>query len=149
MKIVIRSAGHSDIESMVDLLYQLYAIEEDFPFNRSLHETGLDMMLRSSDARVFVADVDSRNVAGMVTVQKRISSAYGGACGIVEDVVVDSGYRGRGIGRGLLRHVEEYGRRHGFILLQLAADRNNTPALDFYASQGWEKTELVYLKKGL
>lgn len=46
-------------------------------------------------------------IVGMATIQTLISTAEGGRVGLVEDVVVDESFRGKGIGKLLLAGIEE------------------------------------------
>jgi GNAT superfamily N-acetyltransferase len=71
-----------------------------------------------------------------------VSTAEGGRVGLVEDVVVDSSYRCRGVGTMLLARLIDWARGNKFIRLQLLADRTNHVAVDFYRSRGWSATSL-------
>jgi GNAT superfamily N-acetyltransferase len=66
----------------------------------------------------------------------------------VEDLVVAEEERGRGIGRRLLDAIEAWARAEGAARLQLLADRENAPALAFYARLGWRSTRLIGLRRG-
>lgn len=142
----IRPAQESDLPRMVELLQQLFAIEADFVGDPATQERGLRLLLHSPTGRIWVAVADDR-VIGLCSLQILISTAEGGLVGLVEDVVVAEDCRGRGIGPGLLEHLEDWARREGLTRLQLLADRNNQPALDFYRRRGWAETQLVALRK--
>jgi hypothetical protein len=43
--------------------------------------------------------------------------------------------------------ISTWADRHGLTRLQLLADRNNRPALDFYARLGWRQTQLICLRR--
>ena len=96
---------------------------------------------------VLVAEADGA-VIGMVTAQLVISTAEGGDAGILEDLVVDEAHRRTGVGRRLLAAAEAWARARGATRLQLLADVENGPALDFYARTGWSRTQLVCLRRG-
>jgi GNAT superfamily N-acetyltransferase len=85
---------------------------------------------------------------GMVTAQLVVSTAEGAPSALVEDMVVDAAARGRGTGAALLRAIERWARERGATRLQLLADRENAPALAFYARSGWTATRLVCLRRG-
>ncbi len=87
-------------------------------------------------------------VIGMVTAQLVVSTAEGGASAWVEDMVVAAPERGRGVGRRLLEAIEAWATARGASRLQLLADRENAPALAFYARLGWSPTRLVCLRRG-
>jgi GNAT superfamily N-acetyltransferase len=82
-----------------------------------------------------------------ITVQKLISTAEGGPVGLVEHLVVAEAHRGEEIGRRLLQAMETRARDTGFTRLQLLADSDNAPALDFYNRRGWRRTSLLALRR--
>jgi len=147
--ISIRPAVSADIEDMLVLLKELFALEEDFTFNEPLQRQGLALLLAVSQERCVMAAETKRQVIGMCSLQTVISTAEGGRAGIVEDVVVASSFRGLGVGRRLLAAMEEWARAHGLRRLQLLTDNRNRRALDFYKRQNWTKTSLVGLHKKL
>lgn len=145
-QVKIRLAAASDIEALTSLLQILFSIEEDFFFNQPLQRRGLELMLTNDRCCVLVAEVNGQ-VVGMCSGQMTISTAEGGPALLVEDMVVLGDYRGQGIGQRLMAKVAEWGKTKGVSRLQLLADRNNTPALEFYNHLGWQTTELICLRK--
>jgi ribosomal protein S18 acetylase RimI-like enzyme len=146
IQVNIRPAVFSDTEALTSFLEILFSIEEDFFFNKTLQRRGLELMLTNDRCCVLVADVNGQAV-GMCSGQLTISTAEGGPALLVEDMVVLGEYRGQGIGQRLMAKVAEWGKTKGVSRLQLLADRNNTPALEFYKRLGWQTTELICLRK--
>lgn len=146
----IRPAVHADIPALVELLKQLFSIEKDFQFDADIQARGLSMMLDGCGKhRTILAACTEGRVIGMVSVQTRISTARGKICGIMEDLVVDEKFRGNGIGTRLLREVYSWSREHGIGQLWILADKENIPALHFYADQKWNSTNLICLTRGV
>jgi ribosomal protein S18 acetylase RimI-like enzyme len=146
--VTIRPAGLADLDSLTSLLQILFSIEADFDCNAERQRRGLQLMLDNGRACVLAAEADGQ-VIGMCTGQLTISTAEGGPALLVEDVVVSPGWHGRGIGRRLMEHLGQWAGEQGVARLQLLADRNNGPALDFYGKLGWRSTELICLRKRL
>ncbi len=144
----LRPAVAADIDSLSRLLDQLFSIEQDFKVNPEKQRRGLEMLLQGNAAYVVVAEL-AEEVVGMASLQVVISTAEGGKAGLVEDVVVSAGYRGRGIGRSLLQHLIHWAEQKGLKRLQLLADQDNQPALDFYQKQNWIRTRLLAFKMPL
>jgi ribosomal protein S18 acetylase RimI-like enzyme len=144
----IRQAVVADIEAMSLLLNQLFSIEQDFTPDKEKQDRGLRLLLESTDAVAFVAEEESK-ILGMATLQTLISTAEGGRVGLIEDVVVDESCRGRGIGKSLLSQLLQWAEESGLKRVQLLADCDNQPALDFYQKEGWTLTSLKALKMGL
>ncbi|MFZ2171953.1 MAG: GNAT family N-acetyltransferase [Methylococcaceae bacterium] len=146
--ITIRTAKPSDIPQLVELLKALFAIEADFDFDRDKQACGLNLLLKSAKDCILVAELLSDNrVLGMCTVQTLISTAEGGPVGLLEDLVVAADFRDQGIGSKLVDEAVYWAQCQGLKRLQLLADKNNLPALNFYQKQGWESTQLVCLRK--
>jgi GNAT superfamily N-acetyltransferase len=144
----IRFAVESDIPDLVALLQALFAIEADFQGDPAKQERGLRLLLESPGGKIWVAEEQGR-IVGLCTLQVLISTAEGGPVGLIEDVVVASDRRGFGIGRQLLAALETWAVQHGLSRLQLLADRENRPALDFYRRLDWQETKLIALRKTL
>jgi len=146
--ITCRVANTTDIEAMLGLLAQLFAIETDFQINPLKQRAGLVLLLNSEQGQIFVAqDNDSGNVVAMCSVQILISTAEGGKVGLLEDLIVKTDYRLQGIGQQVLQYAITWAKEHNLKRLQLLADKNNQPALDFYARQQWQTTELIALRQ--
>jgi ribosomal protein S18 acetylase RimI-like enzyme len=148
MDATIRNARLEDLDTLTMLLRQLFSIEADFAVNADWQRRGLSLMLDGclKHRCVKVAEVEGV-VVGMVTAQLLISTAEGGAVALVEDMVVDSHCRGRGIGRRLMAAIEDWSRERGAKRLQLLADRTNFSALDFYDKIGWRPTRMICLRR--
>ena len=130
---------------MTWLLARLFSLEEDFAIDPAKQEQGLRLMLDNPSGRLWVAQAQGR-VVGMVSAQRLISTAEGGPAILVEDLVVEDSWQGRGLGRALLEAVEEWAGQQGARRLQLLADAGNRPALEFYLHLGWQGTRLVCLR---
>lgn len=143
MDIIIRTARPEDIPRMCDLLDELFSIESDFEPDIEKQVKGLSMLMTdpAGTSLVLVA-VAQGQIVGMATVQALVSTAEGGRVGLVEDVVVDSRFRCRGVGTMLLARMIDWARGNKFTRLQLLADRTNHVAVDFYCSRGWSATSL-------
>jgi len=141
----IRPASHEDVRAMTRLLQELFAVETEFEFNEEKQRCGLEMVLDSPNAGIWVADRRGR-VVGMVTVQLVASTAEGAYSGWLEDLVVSSAYRRRGLGRALLKSAVNWAKDRGASRIQLLADSRNVPALIFYRRQEWLQTNMIALR---
>jgi GNAT superfamily N-acetyltransferase len=142
----IRPACPEDLDRLTELLKVLFSVEEDFTFNQTLQQRGLQLMLENDRGCILVAEVDGQ-VIGMCTGQLTISTAEGRQALLVEDVVVDASFLGQGVGRSLMEAIGAWAKKQGASRLQLLADRNNAPALEFYKRLGWQSTALICLRK--
>ncbi|WP_321495725.1 GNAT family N-acetyltransferase [uncultured Desulfobacter sp.] len=150
MDIIIREARPADIDQMLPLLAQLFAIEQDFKFIPEIQTRGLRLMLDGCGKHrsVKIAVVND-TIVGMCTAQTRISTAQGNISAVVEDLVVDSEHRNKGIGTLLLSGIEEWAANKGIRSIALLADKENHRGLDFYNKKEWKTTALICLTKSL
>lgn len=144
--IVIREAEYSDIDGMVDLLYDLFSIEKDFTIDPRKQETGLKLLLDDDGRRQMLVAEQGEEVIGMVTAQKLVSTAEGSMVALVEDLVVKKEYRRQGIGSQLIDEILMWCEREGLMRVQLLTDEGNTASLKFYEKQEFLKTNLICLR---
>lgn len=93
----IRPAAEADLPELVELLRQLFELEQDFEPDASKQQAGLSLMLESPFAELLVAECGGR-VAGFCGVQLQISTAMGSYAAQIEDLVLHPEFRRRGIG---------------------------------------------------
>lgn len=145
--IITRQARPEDIPALCGILEDLFTIESDFTPDVEKQVKALSMLLTdSSDSSLVLVAVMEGKVVGMVSVQTLVSTAEGGKVGLVEDMIVDREFRRRGVGTLLLNHAVEWARNRKLKRLQLLADRENIPAVNFYARNGWIVTNLGCLR---
>lgn len=147
VRVVIRKAETGDLPSLVGLLQMLFQIERDFTPQPQKQQRGLELLLDDPLRSVIMVVETEGRIVGMGTAQLVVSTAEGAWSGWIEDLILDEAYRGFGIGRRLLADVAKWCFEQGATRVQLLADRENTPALLFYSRVGWEKTNLVGLRR--
>jgi ribosomal protein S18 acetylase RimI-like enzyme len=148
--IAIRPATPSDVPQLVDLLTLLFTLESDFEMDNAKQTRGLLQLLDTESALVLVAEsIHDQQVVGMCSVQTLISTAEGGAVGLLEDLIVAPAFRGQGIATQLLANATAWAEQRDLKRLQLLADKHNQTALDFYARRGWQTTQLIGLRLDL
>ena len=150
MPITIEHADACDIDALVELLNVLFSIEQDFTPNESAQRSGLQLILASpNQGQIFVARHRDAGIVGMVSAQLVISTAMGAPSAWIEDMVVREPYRGQGVGKALLNKAEEWAMANGARRIQLLADADNAPALEFYQHLAWQPTRLLAWKKAI
>lgn len=147
-RLIIRRATQSDIPDLVDLLNELFSIEEDFQFDQTKQKAGLLMLVESdpNEKNLIVAELEGE-VIGMCSAQTLISTAEGGKAALIEDMVIKSNMRGKGIGRIIMNEIVSWAKISGITRLQLLADKNNSRGISFYEKNEWKTTQLICLRK--
>lgn len=137
----IRPAAEADLPELVELLRQLFELEQDFEPDASKQQAGLSLMLESPFAELLVAECGGR-VAGFCGVQLQISTAMGSYAVQIEDLVLHPEFRRRGIGSRLLDAAGAWAKQRDARRLQLNCDDQNLPAMRFYEARNWIRTHL-------
>jgi len=141
--ITYNEAIETDITDLVSLLSVLFSIEKDFHPDLTKQQKGLELLIKNNaTTTIQVARNAAGKVIGMVTAQLVISTAQGAASAWIEDMVVDSSYRGLGIGKQLLEQTLAWAKNKGATRAQLLVDIANTDALGYYEHLKWESTQL-------
>ena len=65
----------------------------------------------------------------------------------IDDLVVSSSQRSKGIGARLLQHAEEFARAKGLTGLRLCTGIDNEDGMRFYERENWKSRAVVYKKK--
>jgi GNAT superfamily N-acetyltransferase len=132
---------------MCDLLTELFSIEADFVVAPDKQTRGLQLLLEDESGSLVIVAAVENEVVGMCSVQTLISTSEGGLVGLVEDVVVKTDYRSKGVGTALLSEIFSWCEEKGITRVQLLADRDNQQALDYYVSREWIYTNLICMRK--
>jgi len=80
---------------------------------------------------IFFADVDGQPAGQIKLIPWWNKFAY------VEELVVDTEFRGKGVGHGLMTLAIEWAKHHNFPGLTLETQDNNVPACKFYEKCGF------------
>lgn len=118
------------VEPIRSLLRQLTSREIAFS------EESLLQIISDKASRLFLLYHDN-TIAGMLTLS--IYSAPTGRKAWVEDVVVDSQYRGRGLGRQLVQYAISCVRVLSPVTLMLTSNPQRTEANALYRREGFEQ----------
>ena len=122
----------SHYDAVVRLLGQLTT--RDITFT----EGDYRRLIESSNSSLFLL-LDGDTVTGMLTVGTYLSPT--GSKAWIEDVVVDTACRGRGLGRQLVAYAIDYCRLQGIETLYLTSNPKRIAANALYQSLGFERKE--------
>jgi aminoglycoside 6'-N-acetyltransferase I len=112
----------------------------------------LDAFLESPDDVVFVAERDHGRLCGFAeaSVRRYANGVDESPCAFLEGWWVDDDVRRSGVGRALLRAVEDWARARGFTELGSDALLDNTLSHEVHRALGFEEQErVVYFRKRL
>lgn len=105
----------------------------------------LDHYLQDNDYEIFCFEKDT--VVAIITVSKRWAFFHRGRVGVIEELIVGEGCRGQGIGKKLMRFVEDRLREQGITGVELTSDlrRNNTHR--FWEHLGYQRRAFQFRKR--
>lgn len=143
----IRQARPDDIGRLVPLLGLLFSQEAEFVADPVRQQDGLAELLAHPDrSSVLVAEREGE-VLGMVSLQVTVSTALGGRVGLVEDLIVQTAERGRGIGTALLVAVMLQAEGLGCRRVTLLTDGTNAAAQRFYEGHGFVASPMIPMRR--
>ena len=126
----ITSADSSTAEAISLLLKQLSS--QEFTFT----ERELSVLINDPSSTLFLLYAEGK-IAGMLTLGTYLSPT--GRKAWIEDVVVDSIYRGKGYGKMLVEHAIEYARTLSPCTLMLTSNPTRIAANELYRASGFEQ----------
>lgn len=143
---LIRNYKNDDFKDVCDILIEAFpSVASEFK-DKEICSDLLDLD-RDNYFQV-VAEVDNR-VVGYLLATKNIDPILKRNNFLIDYVCVDSNYRGRGIGRELLKKTEEIARRENVFYLQLTSSRFRAHARKLYMDFGFEIRESDIFRKVL
>lgn len=136
MPVKIRSAKATDMPQVLEMIQEL----ADFENEPQAVEITADDLVRDGFGEkaafhCFVAQEEPGSLLGMALVYPRYST-WKGVVLHLEDLLVRSAHRGKGIGSQLLDEVVRYGQQQGVLRVSWEVLDWNTKAIDFYKSRG-------------
>lgn len=145
----IEPATLDDLPKMVELLMELFEIEEDFRPDRNLQERGLRFILEEPGrGRIFVVRTDYE-ILGMVNCLFTISTAMGGFVILLEDMFINPEFRRQGYGKQLIQYVVDYAETKDFKRITLLTDKISEESQIFFQKLGFEHSHMIPMRLNL
>ncbi len=142
----IEPATMEDLPKLIDLVVELFEMEEDFIPNRVLQDKGLRLILEQpSRGRIFVVRTD-HEILGMVNCLFTISTAMGGFVILLEDLIIHPEFRRQGYGTQLIEYCVDFARRKDFKRLTLLTDKVSEQSQKFFEKVGFEHSSMIPMR---
>ncbi|MFH0782832.1 MAG: GNAT family N-acetyltransferase [Pseudomonadota bacterium] len=138
MNIVLREAREADLPAILSLYSQL---GQDDGTVLSLGEARriFDRLRSYPDYGIHVALADSKIIGTFALLIMDNLAHRGARSAILEDVVVDEGRRGKGVGKQMMAYAGDLCREKRCYKMVLNSNRHRVAAHRFYESLGYEK----------
>jgi len=136
MEPTIREAAESDVPTIVSLIADFAAFENLSEY-LTISEADLQAAMFGESAFVegLICEFEGRT-AGFAIFYPRFSSFRGQQGYHLEDIYIDSAFRGRGLGEALLREIARKGKARGFGRIDFQVLEWNFAAIEFYKALG-------------
>lgn len=145
----IRPALPADIPALCPLLDQLFAQEAEFTPDRAAQQRGLAAIIGNPEVGEILVAVEGELIVAMVNLLYTVSTALGARVALLEDMVVDAGARGNGLGSALLEYAIDHAREVGCRRITLLTDGDNAAAQRFYRRHGFAHSPMIPLRRAL
>jgi GNAT superfamily N-acetyltransferase len=129
-------AGRGDIGLLLELMAEYYACD-GLRFNRALARHGLELLLEDQSLGCAWLMCDNGSTVGYLFLTFGFSLEFGGRFGLVDEVYIRPGSRGRGLGARAFGFVEEYALRLGIRAIRLEVEHENLGARNLYRRLGF------------
>jgi GNAT superfamily N-acetyltransferase len=141
MKLI--KATHLDIPELVELLNSLFEQEAEFEPNSETQSKALSKIILDPKIGIILIAKDDDKILGMVNLLFTESTALGSKVALLEDMVILSSSRGRGIGSQLIDYAISEAKKVGCKRITLLTDIENTKAQSFYQKKGFVKSKMT------
>ncbi|SDR75864.1 GNAT family N-acetyltransferase [Pseudomonas oryzae] len=145
----VRLATAADLPALCQLLAQLFAQEAEFTPDHAAQQRGLAAILADPALGAILVAVEDDRVRAMVSLLYTVSTALGARVALLEDMVVDAGARGAGIGSTLLQAAIAHAQAEGCRRITLLTDGDNQAAQRFYRRHGFAPSPMRPLRRAL
>lgn len=153
----LRLCGKYDEQIWIELNQEFmnYEIQDDNFWNNIqknslevFHHTFTDALKNNDLIKLFLIEYENE-IVGFVNLMIIFSVWAQGKSLILDDLFIKDEYRGRGIGRKVLRYIELYAKENGFKRLQFQSELTNKDAYKFYTKIGYSSAQMNFYVKFL
>jgi Acetyltransferases len=141
--IVVRAYSVDDLDAVAELMTEL-----GYPVTRAQMRSRMEAIGSHPDYATLVAELDGE-AAGLVGLRLLYGYEYDQPIAQISTLVTKAAYRGRGIGKALIRHAEKWAAERGAAAIVVTSGNrpDREAAHRFYHHMGFAVTGLRFAKK--
>jgi GNAT superfamily N-acetyltransferase len=137
-----RPCTSDDFSAVHELLKQLWPEKPLDPVSlRTVYDRAFD-----SDLQCYICATDGERIIGFGSLSLKNNMWQEGYLGHVDELVVDSDYRGHGVGAQLLEHLIAVAKQRGCRRIELDSAFHRQEAHRFYELHGFENRGYIFSK---
>ena len=142
--IIIREARESDLLTIKKLTLELIeAMGNTEGIDIKLIAENCRNLLSEANSYILVAEIEGI-VVGFINFTTRKTILHRGLSGLIDEIIIAKGYRGKGIGKQLLSNAIEKSRRLGCCEVEVSTEKANTKAREFYRQCGFTERGILF-----
>ncbi len=140
MDVTFVDLDRTNRETVLDLMCQYYAYDR-IPYDRQAACHAVEQLAEDrSRGRIWVIRAGGET-AGYCVLTLGYSLEFRGRTAFIDELFVQEGFRGRGIGTRALRFLKETAGALGVKVLRLEVERKNSDARELYRKAGFEEQD--------
>ena len=136
----VRAAELGDASDVARLLAEL-----GYPCNRDEAAERIAVVRHDPRQHLLLAELDGE-ACGLVALYTLFSVTRGTELARITALVVPAEHRGQGVGKRLLREVEQIARRHGTPRIEITSNHSRVEAHAFYRRCGYADSSSYFVK---
>lgn len=141
-RITYKPAGEADAELLAGLIRKYYEYDH-IPFHEKEIRAGLPGFLRDPSLGRAWLVLCGGAVAGYTILTFTFDLEFGGRMATITDLFFEEAYRGKGLGRKTLEHLETFCRDNGISAIELRVETNNKRAFNLYQRFGFRTHDRI------
>ena len=146
MHITFIEANRSNIKTIVDFMVEYYAYDH-IPFNREAAYLSIEWLVNDySLGRAWVIHYGA-DAVGYCVLTMGYSLEFRGKTAFIDELFIQEGYRGKGIGTRALAFLKETAKALQVTVLRLEVERKNVEAQQLYRKAGFESHDRDLMTK--
>ncbi|HVP36003.1 MAG TPA: GNAT family N-acetyltransferase [Terriglobales bacterium] len=141
--ISIDPATEADLPSIEPLLLELMeAVDDTEGFEIEKAFQNFRVLINDPAHHILLAK-DEDGVVGFVNFSVRKTILHPGPSGLIDELVVSTSHRGKGIGKNLLQAAIEKCRKLGCCEVEVTTEKSNSRAREFYKKCGFKEDSVL------
>jgi PhnO protein len=139
--LLIRQATINDFEA----IYKFVCGLENTVFDKEVIRKCYDTCLAGENNHYFIAEADGKAI-GYVSCHGQVLMHHAGLVYEIEEFFVEEAYRSKGVGKEMLRVLEQKINTADYELLEVASNMRREAAHHFYTDNGFDKNTYKFMK---
>lgn len=136
---IVRKAGIQDVIGVYNLMNELEETVYDFDSFKEFYSGNL-----ACDMIHYIIVEDHSEIIGYASLHIQNLLHHLSSISEIQEIIVASGHRGRGVGKMLIDELKKVAREEGCSQLEVCCNRRRIRSHEFYINNGLKKTHFKF-----